>query len=418
MAAPPPKRIRAGGDDCSSSPGHGANETRLSHLVAQYRHHGIPERTTASSGEAVCIEVRRLHRLPHVLLNYRELVPAHWGVTLLHGSRNAADLWASPRGSQLHQHLAKGTIRLMPLPAEYMFEDLEFSRHARITGLPPPAAFERTLWNLTRDDAEKARTRYKREEYFFHVASRRWYNQFLKTAEFWRMFTAEHVLLFEVDSILCPQPTLPLDWWAGRYGYIGSPWHPHMGAGGFWCRLMACCVGNSGLSLWNRPLILRLIETGELPLHKSLVYLWIATRLQDLAADGRLPVGLPAVPSEEIAFAFAVGDPADLWSWQVETVPVGVHGLNNWPTTRGQYWPSTRPANGPHGVTCPSQLSRHAYTRCVRLLERCPTILGISLNNSLNGERDDNPEWSALAPIDSPLRVSPRTLPVPRQPGT
>ncbi|EOD04337.1 hypothetical protein EMIHUDRAFT_221111 [Emiliania huxleyi CCMP1516] len=163
--------------------------------------------------EAVMIEVRRLLRLPAVLLNFRKHLPRAWKIALIHGRTNRDFVLSSPA---LHHQLRSGGIQLRPLP-----------------------------------DAL-----YNRTESFFARSGKRWYNALLISREFWTFVSiAPHVLLFEVDSILCPAPTVPIEWWVGRYVIVGAPWHPRWGAGRFWCGSLACCVGNSGLSLWNRAVM-------------------------------------------------------------------------------------------------------------------------------------------------------------------
>ena len=79
-------------------------------------------------------------------------------------------------------------------------------------------------------------------------------------SQFWGSFSAPLLLLFEADSVLCPNPHRPLHTFTG-YGYVGAPWAPY--AGGvfpFWCRNLGSCVGNSGLSLWARPIFQNLTE--------------------------------------------------------------------------------------------------------------------------------------------------------------
>ena len=54
------------------------------------------------------------------------------------------------------------------------------------------------------------------------------------------------MLLFELDAALCPSPSRPIDSFKG-FALVGAPWQGSKG----------CC--NSGLSLWHRASMLRLI---------------------------------------------------------------------------------------------------------------------------------------------------------------
>ena len=201
----------------------------------------------------------------------------------------------------------------------------------------------------------------------YHATARIWYNGFLKSADFWTLFSAPNLLLFEVDSILCPQPSIPLDWWLGRFAYVGGPWHRRVGVGALWCKNLVTCIGNSGLSLWNRALIAGLLADGKLPpdfangtVRKPLLDLWASTSLQRLERDGQLP--LKAVPSEELAGAFSCSDPPEVTPGILSSrghTPFGLHGVGTWPLR---------------------------LTRSRRmLLQRCPTIEAISVNQSLDG---------------------------------
>ena len=115
-----------------------------------------------------------------------------------------------------------------------------------------------------------------------------------------RSFSAPHVLLFELDTCLCPSPTWSLRHFVDEgYSYIGAPWHPRVchahhplavtrplrpklrrsalrssSASGRLAQSVIspddqrpdgafhdgafACVGNSGLSLWRRQDVLTL----------------------------------------------------------------------------------------------------------------------------------------------------------------
>lgn len=260
------------------------NGTNLSSLVALASAQGGSLRPRRrANGEAVIIEVRRLVRLPTTLLHFRELLPSHWRITLLHGPRNAADIWAT-NSRTLREHLRQQRVRLMPLPTQQMLVDAKATRTLRDQGgaLPNRAAFDlllsRTLKSiLSAEELKQVRSRYDKSFEVAHDRGRRWYNSFLQSTTFWELFSSENVLLFEADAVLCPRPTLPLDWWAGRFAYVGSPWFPRTGAGYFFCKYLTCCVGNSGFSLWHRPLIAGLLANGIIQAKPTrLVDIWIA----------------------------------------------------------------------------------------------------------------------------------------------
>ena len=283
------------------------------------------------SHEAVCVEVRRLVRLPYVLLNFRMHLPHSWKVTLMHGPRNGFDILNSPLPTLRH-HLHTGAIRVVPLP--------------------------RSRWiSIHRDGHDRA-----------------WYNNFIISKEFWSaVSTARHVMLFEADSILCAMPTVPVNWWLGRFTYVGAPWSRRWGAGGYWCGSLPCCVGNSGLSLWDRELMAHLYEHGELHPYGRFVDNWASFSLQALHAKGKLP--LPAVPNPELAGAFAWEIPPDV-SLRLgllrspAVTPLGFHGVRHW---------------GPMHSWCKSA-SVAQRPRCEAMIASCPAILQVSVNASLDGE--------------------------------
>lgn len=110
---------------------------------------------------------------------------------------------------------------------------------------------------------------------------RAWYNKFLKKSQFWTMFKKEFVLLFEKDTVLCDNPTYPLNYFF-QFNYIGAPWNRERGAGRYWCPKLNCCVGNSGLSLWNRTTMHRLTSQHAYMKNNMLVDYWISSELQRL----------------------------------------------------------------------------------------------------------------------------------------
>ena len=253
--------------------------------------------------------------------------------------------------------------------------------------MPNQAAFQQLLNGKLRsilheEEARKVQKSYESKMVQMNHEARKWYNIFLQHPYFWNLFDSKNILLFEADAVLCPNPTLPLDWWAGRYAYVGGPWFAQQGAGKCWCKHMPCCVGNSGILLWHRPLIAGMLTNGTLkPNHGRLVDYWIAREVQNASAFGLIPNDVPPVPTEEIAGAFATGEPPDYWYGSETYTPVGVHGARNWPITR---------ADRPDGDVCGGSKLRAqnslAYGRCLALLASCPAIKAIMLNESLAGE--------------------------------
>ena len=334
-------------------------------------------------GEAVIIEVRRLVRLPYVLLNFRRNLPSDWRITLVHGPQNGGDIWATPM-HELRGHIRTGSIRLMPLPSDKMLHIVKMR--------PPPN--RTSLWHhFSQDSKANASARsiaaaVARVQGDHHRGQIYWYNQWFKQTSFWTSFEASYLLVFEVDAILCPQPTVPISYWIGRYAYVGVPWHRATGAGYFWCKLMGCCVGNSGLSLWNRDVLERLLTTKVMPMHDALVDLWIATGIQKVYEEGHLG-GLHAVPRDEIATAFSLADPPE-WYGGPDITPAGLHGVKYWPVTRAgmAHWDAPGPWCVPRSHV-ENMSHSEAERRCKQLLQKCPDIEAISVNVSLSGELHD-----------------------------
>ena len=162
-------------------------------------------------GDAVLREVRPLARLPLALANVRAVLPIdRWMVQFLHGPRNTDAVRAEP---SLARAVAAGTLLLRRYEMDGVLVDETLDRHAHFN--------------------------------------------YQKRAAFWRSFTRPLLLLFEPDTVLCPQPRRSLDAFAG-YAFTGAPWAPYAdGANPAWCYNLQHCVGNSGLSLWRRDATLK-----------------------------------------------------------------------------------------------------------------------------------------------------------------
>ena len=161
------------------------------------------------TGDAVLREVRPLTRIPVVLLNVRNTLPtSSWTVHFMHGPRNTNAVTASP---PLAAAIVSGGLRLRRYTIGGREQDESLDRHVHFN--------------------------------------------FQKTPEFWRAFAAPMLLLFEPDTVMCPQPHVPLLEFS-RYAFVGAPWGAY--ASGLlpaWCNNLEHCVGNSGFSLWRRDVI-------------------------------------------------------------------------------------------------------------------------------------------------------------------
>lgn len=180
-------------------------------------------------GEAVIVEMRPLIRLPEVLLNFIEHLPISWCIHLVHGPDNHVRV---QRSQPLQQHLLSTRLRLQPLDVV-------------APGLYRHAMAARDL--ATRGGSPHDRAR--------HLRYSRWYDDLLASPRFWRHFTAPLVLLFQIDSALCPAPLRRLSDFSENYVFVGAPWRRYS----LWlCREHRSfhCVGNGGLSLWRREVLL------------------------------------------------------------------------------------------------------------------------------------------------------------------
>ena len=166
------------------------------------------------TGDAVLREVRPLARIPVVLLNVRSTLPtSSWTVHFVHGPRNTNAVTASP---PLAAALASGGLRLRRYTIGGLEQDESLDRHVHFN--------------------------------------------YQKTPEFWRAFAAPMLLLFEPDTVMCPQPHVPLREFS-QYAFVGAPWGAY--ASGLlpaWCNNLEHCVGNSGFSLWRRDVIAEVLS--------------------------------------------------------------------------------------------------------------------------------------------------------------
>eukprot|EP00964_Phaeocystis_antarctica_P059627 scaffold35427_cov35-Phaeocystis_antarctica.AAC.1 len=167
----------------------------------------VTDVTMELTGDAVLREVRPLARIPVVLLNVRNTLPtSSWTVHFMHGPRNTNAVTASP---PLAAAIVSGGLRLRRYTIGGREQDESLDRHVHFN--------------------------------------------FQKTPEFWRTFAAPMLLLFEPDTVMCPQPHVPLLEFS-RYAFVGAPWGAY--ASGLlpaWCNNLEHCVGNSGRALHPAP---------------------------------------------------------------------------------------------------------------------------------------------------------------------
>lgn len=138
------------------------------------------------------------------------------------------------------------------------------------------------------------------------------YTTLFVSKAFWRTVAAEHVLIFQLDSLLRkPVPESMLGW-----AYVGAPWHG--------CKCQECyCTrgGNGGLSLRLRSVMIT--HSLELPL--PLTPMSEDEILpEDEYFSGRVPLALQAPYSVGDAFSVEYFNNS-VWPNVHVTNPVGVH---------------------------------------------------------------------------------------------
>jgi hypothetical protein len=283
-------------------------------------------RVTLATGDAVLIECRRLPRIPSVLANVRSMLPSNWTVHFLHGPLNQKMVTES---LELTPLLTTGALKLRryTIGSELQGETVDFKLH---------------------DDN-------------------------LQSLSFWESFTGAWLMLFQLDVVLCPDPTVPIHMFQ-NFVYVGAPWRPNeKGQLPAWCFNVQHCVGNSGFSLWRRDVMAKVVATPKLAylpivldylespirrprrggaalpgtgskrlMHSGRTYLntswmnvlankmgtdtWMSNLLQALAHYGKLPapddgsLPLAPVPSAARAAMFSVET-----MWSGDYTPVGVH---------------------------------------------------------------------------------------------
>merc|ERR1712228_345007 len=144
-----------------------------------------------------------------------------------------------------------------------------------------------------------------------HLTKRR-YNQMRMASYFFQSIAADHVLMFERDTVLCGRSShkmkdfMPFD-------YVGAPWPPQVS----WCsklRSFQCCC-NSGLALINTSGMVNVLNTFnvEEASHQNDMYLLHYRRQTKKGAR----------------FIFAETPDAMKFSteavWDGKSIPFGVH---------------------------------------------------------------------------------------------
>ena len=153
------------------------------------------------SNAAFIVETRQYDKLPVVLANVAGILP-DWTLYLMHGDENSMYVSGLPVVQRLQKTQQLHLLTLQNVSKLFQFDG----------GLPRGA-----------------------------------YNCLLRTSAFWSCSRAEHVLIFQSDSILCSGSNYSVEDFL-HYDYIGAPWpNGH--------------VGNGGLSIRKRQSMLQLINT-------------------------------------------------------------------------------------------------------------------------------------------------------------
>jgi len=246
-------------------------------------------------GTAVTIDLRSYEvlsrKLAPALHNVLGVLPRRWKVWWIHG----------PDTEPVHELINSSAL-------------LRSSKEQRrLITRPAPKSVVRAMEQA--NEAKRSRASAARFG-DSHRASTYWYNEFLASPHLWSRLKTPHVLLFESDARLCPQPSLSMAAFAA-FEFVGAPWSKPL------CKAhrSTTCVGNSGLSLWRREAMLNLTRNplwsfaSDGP--QAHIDIWVSQQLQ------RIPNSLP---SSEVASLFSV---ETLYPGANYT-PVGVHNPFVW----------------------------------------------------------------------------------------
>lgn len=203
--------------------------------ILKYFRENLSSRDDFYPNIGVIIEFRSSHLLPETILNVIEHIPSNWPIQLFHGKDNLDFILKS----SLKPFIDKRKVIL-------------------------------TLMN----------TSYNKNET----------NYLLTDANFWLQVRGEKVLLFQIDSIMCPNSTHNVTDFL-QYDYVGAPWDISWFLFG-----ETDLVGNGGFSLRTRSKILQLLRALSYdPEYPEDV--WYAKNLHKVNAS---------IPSVDIAKTFSV----------------------------------------------------------------------------------------------------------------
>ena len=111
------------------------------------------------------------------------------------------------------------------------------------------------------------------------------YSRVLISAHFWAILRAQHVLVFQLDSILCSMSPWKVHDFL-EYDYIGAPWID---------RFYGMEIGNGGLSLRKVKTMIHIIKTFPLEGRYENEDIYFAQGVYDLAKQKKFPVRIPPV---------------------------------------------------------------------------------------------------------------------------
>ena len=111
------------------------------------------------------------------------------------------------------------------------------------------------------------------------------YSRVLLSVHFWAMLRAQHVLVFQLDSILCSMSPWKVHDFL-EYDYIGAPWID---------RFYGMDIGNGGLSLRKVKTMIHIIKTFPLEGRYENEDIYFAHGVYDLAKQKKYPVRIPPV---------------------------------------------------------------------------------------------------------------------------
>lgn len=135
------------------------------------------------------------------------------------------------------------------------------------------------------------------------------YSRVLVSAHFWAMLRAQHVLVFQLDSVLCAMSPWKVQDFL-EYDYIGAPWIDHF---------YGMDIGNGGLSLRKVKTMVDIIKTFPLEGRYENEDIYFARGIYDLAKRG-YPVRIPPVHVAS-KFSFEAGALPRVASFAVHKLP-------------------------------------------------------------------------------------------------